>query len=227
MAPILSVIVPVYNEAQTVASIMQRITSALPDAQMIYVDDGSKDDSLQILKAHARPEDVVLTKENGGKGTAIRLGLGKAEGAYSVIQDADLEYDPADIARLLSTAQKNPGYVVFGSRFLTANPVMYKRFLLGNKVLSLLVSILFGKRITDSYTCYKLLPTPLFQSLHLQSNGFEMEAEICAKCLRRGITILEVPIHYKPRSVAEGKKIRFSDAWKGLVTMLSIRLFGR
>lgn len=182
----LSVIVPVYNEAKTVADIMQRLAGALPDAQVIYVDDGSKDDSLNILKAHARPHDIVLTKPNGGKGSAIRLGLEKSEGMYTVIQDADLEYTPLDIPALLKEAEAHPGSAIFGSRFLTDNPVMYKRFLMGNKVLSLIVSILFGRRITDSYTCYKLLPTDVFRGLGIKSSGFEMEAEICAKCLRRG-----------------------------------------
>lgn len=222
--PRLSVIVPVYNEAKTVADIMQRIASALPDAQVIYVDDGSKDDSLKILKEHARPHDLVLTKPNGGKGSAIKMGLEKSEGAYTVIQDADLEYTPLDIPKLLAEAEAHPGCAVFGSRFLTNNPVMYKRFLMGNKVLSLIVSILFGKRITDSYTCYKLLPTDVFRGLGIKSSGFEMEAEICAKCLRRGIQVRELPIHYMPRSVLEGKKIKFSDAWKGLLMMLKIRL---
>ncbi len=220
----LSVIVPVYNEASTLVSIMHRIGSALPQAQVIYVDDGSTDDSLAILRAHARPQDVVLTKNNGGKGSAIRLGLEKAQGTYTVIQDADLEYDPAEIPMLLQAAMSHPGSVVFGSRFLKENPAIYNRFLMGNKVLSGIMSVLFGKRITDSYTCYKLLPTDLFRSLHLQSSGFEMEAEICAKCLRKGISIHEVAITYKPRRVEEGKKIRLKDAWTGLCMMIKIRM---
>jgi glycosyltransferase involved in cell wall biosynthesis len=166
----LSVIVPVYNEAKTVADIMQRLAGALPDAQVIYVDDGSKDDSLNILKAHARPHDIVLTKPNGGKGSAIRLGLEKSEGMYTVIQDADLEYTPLDIPALLKEAEAHPGSAIFGSRFLTDNPVMYKRFLMGNKVLSLIVSILFGRRITDSYTCspttFSQFPTTSYWLCH-------------------------------------------------------------
>lgn len=220
----LAVIVPVYNEARTLHDIMERISGALPDAQVIYVDDGSHDTSLAILREHARQQDVVLTKPNGGKGSAIRMGLEKSEAMYTVIQDADLEYDPEEIPHLLSEAQNRQGAVIFGSRFLQKNPAIYNRFLLGNKVLSAIISVLFFKRITDSYTCYKLLPTDVFRSLQIKSSGFEMEAEITAKCLRRGIVIHEVPITYKPRRVEEGKKIRFSDAWKGLLMMLRVRL---
>lgn len=221
--PKLSIIVPVYNEGRTVKEIMDALNARCPDAQIIYVDDGSKDDSLAILKAHARPQHLVLTKQNGGKGSAIREGLAKAEGEYTVIQDADLEYDPSEIAMLLIEAEAHPGSAVFGSRFLRANPTIYRRFLLGNKAVTGALNMLFGARLTDSYTCYKLLPTPLFRSLNLTSRGFELEAEISAKCLKRGIPVRELPISYKPRTLEEGKKIRFSDAWKGVRKMWEIR----
>ncbi len=227
MQPTLSIIVPVYNEGKTVAEIMAALASIWADAQIIYVDDGSKDDSLAVLKAHARPTDVVLTKPNGGKGSAIRFGLEKATGDYTVIQDADLEYDPADIRLLLDEAVAHPGAVIFGSRFLRANPNIYKRFLLGNKAMSLALNVLFFSRVTDSYTCYKLLPTTLFRSLNLTARGFELEAEISAKTLLKGVKIREVPISYRPRTIEEGKKIRFSDATKGVRTMLRIRFLGR
>jgi glycosyltransferase involved in cell wall biosynthesis len=221
----LSIIVPVYNEEKTVVSVMKKIANVLPESHIIYVDDGSKDNSLPLLQQHAREQDLVLTKPNGGKGSAIRKGLTCAQGKYTVIQDADLEYDPAEIQLLLREAIDNNRDIVFGSRFLTTNPNIYKRFLIGNKVLSAIISILFFKRITDSYTCYKLLRTELFRSLDIQSNGFEMEAEICSKCLKRDIDIKEIPISYRPRTIEEGKKIRFSDAWKGLLMMLKIRFF--
>ena len=227
MQQTLSIIVPVYNEGKTVADIMATLQRAWPDAQVIYVDDGSKDDSLAVLKAHATTKDVVLTKPNGGKGSAIRMGLEKATGDYTVIQDADLEYDPTEIRLLLNEAIAHPGTVVFGSRFLRPNPNIYKRFLMGNKAMTLALNLLFFSRITDSYTCYKLLPTDLFRSLSLTARGFELEAEICAKTLRKGVNIREVPISYKPRTIEEGKKIRFSDATKGVKTMLRIRFTGR
>ena len=226
MAATLSIIVPVYNEGKTVADIMDALRRTWSDAQVIYVDDGSKDDSLAVLRAHATPKDVVLTKPNGGKGSAIRMGLEKATGDYTVIQDADLEYDPSDIRLLLDEAVSHPGTIVFGSRFLRPNPNIYKRFLLGNKAMTLALNTLFFSRVTDSYTCYKLLPTDFFRSLDLTARGFELEAEISAKTLRKGRRIVEVPVSYKPRTIEEGKKIRFSDAWKGVRTMMRIRFLG-
>ena len=219
----LSIIVPVYNEELTVVSVMKKLMQTFPDAQIIYVDDGSKDGSLALLKQNARPQDKVVTKFNGGKGTAIREGLLYAEGSYTVIQDADLEYDPSEIHELLKVAQDENREVVFGSRFLKKNPTLYKIFLLGNKALTLCVNVLFFSRLTDSYTCYKLFKTGIFRSLDIKSNGFEMEAEICCKCLKRGIKIREVPISYKPRTIEEGKKICLKDAFKGVAMMVKIR----
>jgi len=220
----LSIIVPVYNEERTLAAIMDRVVAACGSfAEIIYVDDGSKDGSLRILREKARPQDIVLTKPNGGKGDAVRMGIASAKSPFTVIQDADLEYDPEEILTLLAKAEASPGAVIFGSRFLRSNPNLYRRFLWGNKVMSAALSILFFKRITDSYTCYKLLPSATLRSLELKANGFDLEAEICAKILKRGIRIIELPITYHPRSLAEGKKIRFSDAWKGLRMMVKIR----
>jgi dolichol-phosphate hexosyltransferase len=224
MSKKLTILVPVYNEERTLASVMAMIAEKCPDAEVIYVDDGSKDRSLDILKANAKPSDKVLTKPNGGKGSAIRLGLSEATGDYAVIQDADLEYDPAQIKNLLAEAASHPGAAVFGSRFLRENPAIYRRFLLGNKTLTALMNLLFGSRLTDTYTCYKLLPTKAFQSLNLRSNGFELEAEICGRALRQGIAIREIPISYKPRTIQEGKKINWKDAVKGLMMMVKVRL---
>lgn len=218
----LTILVPAYNEAKTIASIMHKLNEVCSDAQIIYIDDGSKDATLQILQEHAREQDIVLTKENGGKGSAIRAGLEKATGAYTVIQDADLEYNPAEIALLLTEAKRTNG-AVFGSRFLQPNPNIYKRFLLGNKVMTLCINLLFGSHLTDSYTCYKLLPTDVFRSLHLTARGFELEAEICAKCLKKNIPVTEVPISYNPRTIAEGKKINWKDALKGMRMMWRVR----
>lgn len=226
MPPQLSILVPVYNEERTLASIMLALSKACGDAQIIYIDDGSKDGSFAILRKHARSVDIVLTKENGGKGSAIRKGLEHAEGQWTVIQDADLEYNPAEILTLLVEAKSHPGSAVFGSRFLKKNPNIYKRFLVGNKVLTAWINLLFFAGLSDSYTCYKLLPTDVFRSLNLTARGFELEAEICAKLLKRGIKIRELPISYKPRTIAEGKKINWKDAWKGIVMMWSVRWKG-
>jgi len=223
----LTIIVPVYNEEPTVQSIMETLASiATSDTQIVYVDDGSRDRSLEILNAHKRSEDLVITKPNGGKGSAIQKGLEHADGQFTVIQDADLEYDPHEIQLLLAKAEILPDAAIFGSRFLQNNPNIYRRFLLGNKVLTGFINLLFLSHITDSYTCYKLLPTNVFRSLNLHSNGFELEAEITCKCLRRKIEIIEVPISYHPRKIEEGKKINWKDAVRGMLKMVQMR-FGR
>jgi glycosyltransferase involved in cell wall biosynthesis len=221
--PSLSVLVPVYNEERTLTRVMASIVDALPDSQIVYIDDGSRDSSLKILKENARPQDKVLTKQNGGKGSAIRLGLEHANGDYGVIQDADLEYDPREIKELLTYAETHPDTAVFGSRFLRRNPNIYPLYLLGNKFLTLVINLLFWSNLTDSYTCIKLFPMALFRSFPLKARGFELEAELCAYPLKRGIVIHELPISYRPRSFAEGKKIRWQDAWKGIMTAASIR----
>ena len=223
MSAKLTVLVPVYNEGRTIGSMMKFLSAAVPESQIIYIDDGSHDASLHILRAHARPQDLVLTKPNGGKGSAIRMGLEHAEGACTVIQDADLEYDPKEILDLLKEAEANPFCAIFGSRFLTPNPNIYRRFLLGNKAVTACLNLLFGSSITDSYTCYKLLPTHLFRSLKLTSRGFELEAEICSKCLKQRIRIIEKPITYRPRTIEEGKKIGYQDAVKGILMMIKER----
>ncbi len=222
--PRLSILVPAYNEAATIESVMRTLMSVCPDAQIVYVNDGSKDATLDILKRNARPQDIVIDKPNGGKGSAIREGLTRAAGDYTVIQDADLEYDPGEIALLLRKAEEMPGSAVFGSRFLKPNPNIYKRFLLGNKVMTAILNILFGAKLTDSYTCYKLLPTEAFRSLDIRSNGFEMEAEICCKVLKKGMAVTEIPVTYHPRTIEQGKKIRFSDAVKGALMILRQRV---
>lgn len=221
--PSLSVLIPVYNEERTLKRVMDALVSAVPDAQMVYIDDGSTDASEEILRAHARSQDLVLTKPNGGKGSAIRMGIARAEGDYCVIQDADLEYDPSEITLLLARAKESPGVIVFGSRFLQPNPNIYPLYLLGNKTLTFILNVLFCGRITDCYTCYKLFPTGMLRTLPLAAHGFELEAELSAMPLRRKWTIVEVPISYHPRTFSEGKKINWRDAVRGIGTMVKIR----
>lgn len=219
----LSVIVPVYNEAHTLPAIMRKLHEVFrEETQCIFVDDGSTDESLRILRSEARTGDLVLTKENGGKGSAVRLGITRAMALFTIIQDADLEYEPEDIPHLLRYAEQHPGTIVFGSRFLQKNPNRYKRYLFGNKVLTLCVNLLFRGHLTDSYTCYKLFPTETLRGLPLRAHGFELEAELASWPLKCGLPIHELPITYRPRTLEEGKKICFHDAWKGLLTMLRI-----
>ncbi len=221
--PSLSVLVPVYNEERTLKRVIDALTSALPEAQIIYIDDGSTDRSLEILHASSHPKDIVLTKKNGGKGSAIRLGIAEATGDYIVIQDADLEYNPTDITTLLARAQKTHGIIVFGSRFLQPNPNIYPLYLLGNKTLTTILNILFCGHLTDAYTCYKLFPAAILKSLPLTADGFELEAELTALPLKMKHDIVEVPITYHPRTFSEGKKINWKDAVRGILTMFKIR----
>ncbi len=202
---------------------MDALSAALPESQIVYIDDGSSDTSLGILHASARAQDIVITKENGGKGSAIRAGIAKATGEYIVIQDADLEYDPVEINKLLLRAKKTPGAIVFGSRFLQPNPNIYPLYLLGNKTLTMILNILFCGHLTDCYTCYKLFPAALLKSLPLTADGFELEAELAALPLLMKKTIVEEPITYHPRTFNEGKKINWRDAVKGIFTMLKLR----
>lgn len=221
--PLLTILVPIYNEERTLAKLMQELSAALPDSEIVYIDDGSKDRSHQILMREKRPQDIVLSKENGGKGSAIREGIQHANGQYCVIQDADLEYDPKEILLLLSEAQAHPQSIVFGSRFLRRNPNIYPLYLLGNKTLTGILNMLFAGNLTDAYTCYKLFPTALLRTLPLSANGFELEAELTAYPLKLGHQIRECPISYRPRSFEEGKKINWRDAVKGILTMIRIR----
>ncbi len=219
----LNILVPAYNEERTILRVMEALTHALPESRIIYVDDGSEDRTLEILQKHAREQDQVLTKENGGKGSAIRMAIAVADAEYCIIQDADLEYDPSEIGSMLAVAIAHPAVIVFGSRFLKPNPNIYPLFLLGNKTLTWILNLLFCGKLSDSYTCYKLFPTPVLKSLDLKANGFELEAELAALPLKAGRKIIECPISYHPRSFAEGKKIGWKDAVRGILTMLRVR----
>jgi glycosyltransferase involved in cell wall biosynthesis len=222
--PQLSILVPIYNEERTLKRVMDALTLAQPDSEIIYVDDGSVDRSQEILTKYKRPQDMLIQKENGGKGSAIRAGILSANGVFCIIQDADLEYDPAEIETILHEAIAHPGCAVFGSRFLQSNANIYKLYLLGNKVLTFILNILFCGHLTDSYTCYKLFPTLVLRSLPLKADGFELEAELAAWPLKMKIPIREVPITYRPRTFEEGKKINARDAARGILTMLKIRM---
>lgn len=226
--PTISFIVPVYNEKKTILSVLD-VLSRFPTAhEIIVVDDGSCDGTREILSSTARPNLLILFHEkNAGKGTAVRTGVEYARGRYVAIQDADLEYDPMEYVELLRLATAENKSAVFGSRFLRKNPAIYWRYLMGNKLMTFWINLLTGAGLTDSYTCFKLLTRDLFASLGLTSNGFEMEAEICVKVARRGVPIHEIPIHYKPRLIEEGKKIKAKDALQGAITAFRIRFTGR
>lgn len=228
---ILSIIVPVYNEEQTVAEVLRRL-AALDinpwQKEIVVIDDGSRDRSREEILRAQREElsemRFIPHERNAGKGAAVRTGIVAATGEYIVIQDADLEYDPADIPLLLREAEQNNAPVVFGSRELRPERRGYPHYVLGVKALTAVANLLYRSRLTDIYTCYKLCHSSVLKPLDLTSRGFEFEAEITAKLLKQGVPIREIPIRYFPRTFAEGKKIKARDGVKGLYTLLAHRM---
>ncbi len=224
----LSIIVPVYNEERTVFSVLERL-AALEHAgwekDIIVVDDGSTDGSpKEIARAasalHIPNLTMLAHEKNTGKGAAVRAGIAAAKGDYIVIQDADLEYDPADIGELLWEAERSSAPVVFGSRELQPKRRGYLHYVWGVRLLTFAANLLFGARLTDIYTCYKLCHSSVLKPLELTSRGFEFEAEVTAKLLRAGVPIREIPIRYYPRTFAGGKKIKIQDGLIGLSTIV-------
>jgi len=220
----ISVIIPAYNEENTLPEILRLVLRQKAVGEVIVVDDGSKDSTWKLLKKIqlANPRIKPIRHAiNLGKGAAIRTGLTKATLNYILIQDADLEYSPANYGDLLKHASCK--VAVYGSRLKTANDFAYLHTLLGNILITALGNILFGIKLTDSYTGYKLLPAKMIRSLQLKSDGFEIEAEITGKLAKSKVPIIEVPITYHPRKYNEGKKIKAKDALKGAVTYLKIK----
>lgn len=197
--------------------------------EIIAVDDGSKDRSLKVLEnfissnpVFGKKIQVVKHKINCGKGRAIISGLKKSKGKYTLIQDADLEYNPGDYQKMLEPIIKGEADFVIGNRW-KAKKRGYLLAQLGNSYMNFLTNLLFGCRLGDSYSGYKMGPTKVWKKLSLQGYGFEIEAEIAGKLAKGGFKIIEVPIDYRPRTFSQGKKINWKDVVKGTVTLLRIR----
>ncbi len=223
----LTVIVPVYNENKTVRHLLEVIQSVPVSKEIIIVDDGSTDGTREMLKESPQTPEIrmIYHDKNRGKGSAVRTGIRAALGDVIIIQDADLEYDPMDYLLLLDAMQTNNAHVVYGSRFLKKKPAssFWHRWV--NYFLTGLTNILFGSRLTDMETCYKLFRTSCLRAISLGSDGFEIEVEITAKMLKGGEKIIEVPISYKGRSFHEGKKIGWKDGVKAVWALFRYRFF--
>lgn len=219
---LLSVIIPCYNEEQTIAAILERVRSVNLDKEIIVVDDHSCDrtpEILQSLAVHMPELRVIRQTTNRGKGDAVRTGLAAARGELVVIQDADLEYDPEDYYELVKPIVSGAVDVVFGSRFSGRHTGMYFWNAVGNKFLTFLTNFLYNSWISDMETCYKVTRTDIMRSLRLKSNDFRIEPEISAKVLKLGYRIYEVPISYMGRTYEEGKKIKKIDGLKAIITL--------
>jgi len=226
-----TIVIPSYNEMRTLPAVLKVLAGVALDKEVIVVDDGSKDGTREWLdKAIAAKEfpydlKVIKHEVNKGKGGALITGFNAAAGDITIVQDADLEYDPNQIPGLVRPIEEGRADAVFGSRMLSGKAETYSQlYLAGNKFLSFLVSLLFGLRMTDSYTCYKAFRTPILRRLRLVSHGFEIEAELSCKTAFLGLRFLELPIIYTSRSRQEGKKINYKDAVKGVLKILWLRL---
>jgi glycosyltransferase involved in cell wall biosynthesis len=225
--PLISIVVPVFNEARTVAEVIERLMAIdLPaPREILVVNDGSTDGTREVLdRIPPRHElQIIHAEKNGGKGSAIRIGFARASGTIVAIQDADLELDPAQIADLVKPILDGRTRVVYGSRFLAGRPAAPWLSIVANEVLTGVTNILYGGRLTDMETCYKVMQRDIAQSLNLESNRFDIEPEITAKLLRDGHSIFELPIRFEPRSRAQGKKIGWRDGFRAIQVLFKYR----
>lgn len=224
----LSIIIPVFNEVATLATLLERIAAVkLPvEKEIIVVDDSSTDGTRDLITALEDLHGLITSfhAKNQGKGAAIRTGLTKTTGSIILIQDGDLEYDPGDYPKLIKPIIDGKTRVVYGSRILGKGRMSYLRYYLGGRLLSLLANLIYGIHITDEPTCYKVFAAGLLKSIDLEAKGFEFCPEVTAKVSRLGEQITEVPISYEPRSIEDGKKIGLAD---GLIAIWTLLRFSR
>ena len=227
----ISIIIPVYNEEQTVIELFKKVSEVrLPniEKEIIIVDDGSTDKSkkfIEDLKKRNNNVKIFLSVINLGKGAAIRFGLAKSTGDIILIQDADLELDPREYNKLIKPIIDGKARVVYGSRFLKKSPKIPFKTLFANRMLTMLTNILYGSHLTDMETAYKVFTSDIIKNIRLRCVEFDFEPEVTAKILKMGQKIVEVPISYTPRRIDEGKKISFYDGIEAVSQLIKIRLF--
>ena len=230
---VLSIIIPVYNEYATIAQIIERVVAVnfgQTRKELIIIDDGSTDGTRELLrKRFSDIHTIIFHEYNQGKGAAIRTGLTRAHGDVLVIQDADLEYNPHDFLKMYNALVKNNLEVVYGSRVLDKDEKHYSSFLfhIGGLAVTWLTNLLYGVKLTDEATCYKMFTRKVLEKISLTCRGFEFCPELTGKLLKAGFVIHEVPISYNPRSRREGKKIKIQDGFMALWTLARIRFFGK
>ena len=218
-----SFLVPVFNEEATIGEVLDRIAALNLDAQIIVVDDGSTDRSAELAQ---RDGVKVIRQEHRGKGAAIRAAIPLIDGDIAVIQDADMEYDPAEVPVLIEPIQRGVADVVFGSRLVGGRPQRAYLFWhkVGNKFLSLLTGVLYNTTLSDMETGYKAFRADVLRSLDLREDGFGIEPEITGEVCRRHLRVYELPISYFGRTAAEGKKITWRDGFKAIWVLFTVRL---
>ena len=223
--PLLSVVMPAYNEKDTIEEIIRRVLAVPIRTQLIVVDDCSTDGTRDILQRLARDLGftLLLQPRNGGKGAALRRGFEVVQGDLVVIQDADLEYSPEEFPQLIELICEGRADVVYGSRFLGRHRVFLFTHYAGNLLLTFLTNVLYNTMLSDMETCYKVMRAEVLRSMTLSSNGFGIEPELTAKIFKRGYRVYEVPITYDGRGYEEGKKISWRDGVVALWVLLRYR----
>ena len=228
----LSVVMPAYNEIETIEEIVARVRAVPIDKEIIIIDNCSTDGTREKVQTFDYPEvRVILQERNMMKGNSVKKGIAAAQGEFIIIQDADLEYDPNDFIPLLEAAEREDTYAVLGSRFLgikqRGERLPPSVFNFGRRVINVWYQALFGSRLTDVATCYKLARREVFQGMTLRCDGFDLDFELAAKFLkgarRAGKKVVELPVHYHPRTIHEGKKIGWRDGIAALWTILKFR----
>jgi glycosyltransferase involved in cell wall biosynthesis len=223
-----SFLIPAYNEAATIGEVLERIDALDLDSQIVVVDDGSTDATASVVEAFAagRPHVELLRQPNRGKGSAVRLAATRITHEIAVIQDADMEYDPADVVALIAPIERGIADVVYGSRLSGGAPQRAYLFwhLVGNRFLSLLTGVLFNTTLSDMETGYKAFRSDVLRSLRLTQDDFAIEPEITGEVCRRGLRIYEMPIAYYGRTYAEGKNITWRDGFKAIRVLVQVRL---